>query len=252
MGQEVLYKIKRLWYWFKEFGASGMRLARAGTCPDVGSVSSIWSRQYGTLYYRHVPEDVEAINTVICFRAYEIPSRACNFQTIVDLGGNIGIATRYLTTKYPQASAVAIEPHAANCIMFERNTSVCGDRVRLIRGAVGPESGKGWVVSGDSGRLDSLHIDFCGTSEDHPGATPIDVLSLQEICSGLAQPILLKMDIEGAELELLERRSNWERLIQCMMIEFHSEQAENRWVSILKSEGWAAKKSFDTWHFERL
>jgi hypothetical protein len=77
----------------------------------------------------------------------------------------------------------------------------------------------------------------------------VQIASMTRLASSCEQPIGVKMDIEGSELQLLESRDCWINQIGYLMVEFHDNEAENRWLKTLQSEGWTAHKQFDTWHF---
>ena len=250
----MIYRIKKVCRWLAIFGWSGFKALTLRTRAEH-SLITLHSKRYGVLRCRLLVEDVEAVNTVMCFKAYKNADPRRRYGTVVDLGANIGIATRFFLAEYPEASIVAVEPDDRNCSIFQINVCVAGaeNKVRLVRAAVGPSSGRGWLTNNASERLDSLRVEFTTTASESRENTigSVEVVSLEDLMEGLKGPILLKIDIEGAETALLEMRARWQGVVARMMVEFHDANHEREWVRTLTGEGWTAEKHFDTWHFDR-
>ena len=115
---------------------------------------------------------------------------------IVDLGANIGLSSLYFATRYPDAEVLAFEPHSGFADRCEEHIRVNGltNRVRVVRAAAG--------VANSTGRLSDAGA---GSSLVIPRGGPfIDVQVKDWIAEVGDRPIdLLKMDVEGAEYELL-------------------------------------------------
>jgi FkbM family methyltransferase len=248
----MIYKAKKLYRWLTEFGISGLwlllRVEKLNPCQIV----TLHSRRIGPLYCRARMEDFEAINTVICFHAYDVGQLYWQQGTVIDLGANIGIATRYFLSVLPCLQVTAIEPSEENTKIFDVNISATreGVRVKLKRCAVGPKSGTGRLLRDPGGRFDSFKVELV-PSPSRDGDELIEVLALEDILRDLQVPILLKMDVEGAEDSLLEKRREWSNGVSRMMIEFHGLDLERFWMRVLTEEGWSCEKHFDTWHFFR-
>ena len=247
----MIYKIKKYFRWLREFGVEGLLLLLTLRRGNSLQVVQLRSRRFGPLYCRVCEEDFEAINTVICFGAYEVNPRSWRKVTVVDLGANIGIATRYFLAVLPNARVIAVEPSEENCSIFQMNMSAtpARERAELSRSAVGPQGGIGRLVADPLGRLDSFTVDFSGDASD-TGRRDVAVRSLRDVLREAEYPVFLKMDIEGAEDLLLPQRSQWLNVVR-IMIEFHGVELERRWLSTLRKDGWSSEKHFDTWHFTR-
>jgi FkbM family methyltransferase len=247
-----LYTIKKYSHWLAEFGSAGAwRLWRCRSRPSP-NIIQLRSRRFGTIALRNRIEDFEAINTVLCFGAYNCRPLRGQFRSVLDLGANIGIATRYFLATLPNVSILAIEPCRENCQLLLNNLHIsnAGDRVTLWESAVGPVEGSGRFANapGVETRFDSLKVDY-GAERDDSESVPI--CSLERAVLGLEPPVLLKMDVEGAEDSLLACRKTWISNVARMMIEFHDSAEEQYWGTVLKSEGWESQQYFDTWHFWR-
>jgi FkbM family methyltransferase len=197
-------------------------------------------------------EDFEAVNTVLCFGAYCLDRDGQRFGSVLDLGANIGIATRHFLKLLPGVPILAIEPCPKNCELLRHNIFMApgNDRVLVWQCAVGPVDGVGHFRDAPHGntRFDSHRIAY--GEADH-GAPEIPICSMARAVAGLTPPILVKMDVEGTEQTLLSCRTEWTGGVGRMMIEFHDSARERYWITTLESENWRSKKRFDTWHFWR-
>jgi len=135
-----------------------------------------------------------------------------NPAVIVDAGGHIGLAAAYFATRYPHAQIYVIEPDDANFAMLTRNTEQFPNVHRIKAGL--------W------GEHESLHISNPDASPwafslraggDIEGVTVPDVLEM----SGRHRIDLLKMDIEGAEIEVLNSAKAWIHHVDALAIELH-------------------------------
>jgi FkbM family methyltransferase len=218
----MIYRAKKLYRWWVEFGFKGLWLLSRVEKLHPSQIVSLHSRRVGDLYFRGCREDFEVINTVICFKAYEVGHVCWKQGTVVDLGANIGIATRYFLSALPHVQVTAIEPSDENNKIFEANISATGEgrRVKLRKCAVGPDNGNGCLLRHPDGRFDSFKVAFGPLAAGAVGQL-VEVMALDQILRELQRPILVKMDVEGMEDILLERRNKWSDFVSRMMIEFH-------------------------------
>ena len=69
-----------------------------------------------------------------------------------------------------------------------------------------------------------------------------DQVSLDEVCKDLPRPILIKVDVDGFELDVLESgRSTLEEGDCCLILETHSQELESSCLDLLKSLGKSVK-----------
>jgi len=135
---------------------------------------------------------------------------------VLDLGGHAGFFVLYARALNPGVTILSVEPEKGNlkAISAHIKQNVI-DGVKIVPGAIGVASGKG-----------ELHISE--DSHNHTvseGATgDVKVYSLKDLAvlSGAEQFSLVKMDIEGAEFNLLQ---NWTdedySLFQYLIMEYH-------------------------------
>ncbi|GEL44556.1 hypothetical protein MEX01_51470 [Methylorubrum extorquens] len=147
-------------------------------------------------------------------------------ETIVDLGANIGLAAVYFHVRWPSARIVAVEPDPANARQLRRNFGEL-PQVEILQAAVWFEDSKLFLVDKDKKGND---LDFWGrqitSSEVEKSAREIaiDAVTIPSVIDrfDLKRIDLLKIDIEGAELELFSHNADqWLKCVRAVFVETH-------------------------------
>lgn len=128
------------------------------------------------------------------------PADEISAETIVDLGASVGLATLRLLSSHPGVRVVAVE---ADPVLIPRlRANVAGLPVTVVHAAVAGDSGERRFFRSD--------IDSWGNSLDNISATQtavtVPAVSLEDLLDshGIDRVDLLKLDVEGAEWEMLE------------------------------------------------
>ena len=147
-------------------------------------------------------------------------------EYILDLGANIGLAAIYFAGRYADAKIVSVEPNAANCAVLEAN--IAGLRhAHAVQAAVWPEAGKLRLVTEDD---DGKAFGFWGTQtrpveqQVSGGNDLVDAVTINQLVDrhGFPRIDLLKVDIEGAELELFSSNvEQWLHMVENVVVETH-------------------------------
>jgi FkbM family methyltransferase len=168
---------------------------------------------------RHHTGDIMVLDEIFSQREYEPPEPARRAldalfaPTVVDLGANIGLFGAWALGRFPEATIVGVEADPANAAVHRRTIEAngLGLRWKLIEGFAGTESG---VVRFAAGEHATSHAD------DREGA--IDVPAV-DVFPELRSADLVKIDVEGAEWELLAD-PRFERLRpQVVVLEYHED-----------------------------
>lgn len=135
--------------------------------------------------------------------------------TIVDAGANIGLTALLFANRYPEARILCIEPDPANFALLAQNIAPY-DRVTAMQ--AGLWSHRAYL------RIDNPDADPWGfrvTEADGP--TDLPAIGVAEALDTLGVDYLdvLKVDIEGAELEVLSRSEGWIDRIGTLIVETH-------------------------------
>jgi len=138
------------------------------------------------------------------------------FSTIIDCGSNIGLTVRYLAAAYPHARIVAVEPDDSNFDMLQRNCEGM-PRISCVKAGI-------WPVTGAINlQKDGLGPSGFRTIEGEGDAT-VEAVTIPLLMErfGMERLSLLKIDIEGSELELFSGPDNsWIERVDAISIELH-------------------------------
>lgn len=164
--------------------------------------------------------DYRCVEKVFACKEYDFPFGASP-QVIVDAGANVGMATLYFADRYPGARIIAIEPEHSNFAALRRNCEGLPN-VALIQAALWPDDGRRLTLADASAEKWAFSV-----SEFRPGvADQVEVPTIT-MCQVLGQVDkgkvdILKLDIEGAELELFSSDSKtWLDCVDSIVVELH-------------------------------
>jgi FkbM family methyltransferase len=136
--------------------------------------------------------DLRVLNEVLILGIYDdLPTEP---KVILDLGSHIGFSILAFRVAYPEARIVGLEPDPATFARLRRNTAQL-DNVEVRQLAVAPKEGnltfslsrQPWTSGNDASR----------------GTAMVKATTLDRLITEL-KPNLLKLDIEGAEIPVLE------------------------------------------------
>jgi FkbM family methyltransferase len=160
--------------------------------------------------------DLAIFDEVVMDHGYRFPLAEAP-RTLIDAGANIGMATLWFKARWPHVEVIAVEPDPANFALLQRNLQgVPG--VRAVQAALAPVDGTiGFEREGL--RHSSFHARPLRAGEQGIRAVSVATL-LNE--AGWTQCDLLKLDIEGGELELFDHaEQGWMDRIRTIAVELH-------------------------------
>jgi FkbM family methyltransferase len=131
---------------------------------------------------------------------------------ILDLGANVGYTAVDLALRYPSARVVAVEPEPTNAALLRRNVAPLR-RIQAIEGAVWPRPARVHAVDVGKGKWGHRIV------EDPRGR--VRAYTVAELLAGAEGADLVKIDIEGSELELFSDNTDWLAATRALMIELH-------------------------------
>jgi FkbM family methyltransferase len=195
---------------------TGMQVARAHRQSShlialrlPGLVHPLWVRP-GT-------SDALTFDEVFVAREYELPLTDFSPRHILDLGANVGYASVRFAARWPQARILAVEPERENLMLLKRNTG--GYRaIEAVQAAVWSRAGE-LAVANPEGDANAFRMTEAtnGAGEKVPAYTLAQLIDRL----GCERLDLLKMDVEGAEIEILRDASSWLGRVNVMIIELH-------------------------------
>ncbi len=207
-----------------------------------------------TISYLNEAELDEMLNELYGKNYYNWHTDKTN-PVIFDVGALIGETVLYFKDKFPKSKIIAFEPSPRSFALLKRNVSQNNlTRVRLVNAAVAGKSGKmNFYISKSEnnpwGRGDSLKEN----KFNNKARSKIVQVSTVKLSQYINSPIdLLKLDIEGAETEVIEEIEPKLNLVKNIILEFHSSvyNPENNYykiMNILKNNGFKTRIYFSRW-----
>ena len=156
-------------------------------------------------------------------------------HTVVDIGANIGVFCTYLGYTAPGILVRAFEPHPATFESLTRNLAAnrLADLVTARRVAVGREVG---VVrfTGLTGLASGHEAAVVGGSGE-----PVECTPLAAVLDGVETVDLLKVDTEGAEVDILKPApADLRDQVARVVVEYHDLAKRDRVVQALEARGY--------------
>ncbi len=133
------------------------------------------------------------------------------FNAFYDLGANIGwhslVLAAHLRARGLPGSVVAVEPAQSNQARLRRSLVLNGleDRVQLVAGAVGDHNGQA-RLDHDPASAGNHHLSgFSWPSDSYITSEDVPIHRLEDLvrAQGWPLPTLMKMDVQGHELQAL-------------------------------------------------
>lgn len=166
------------------------------------------------LYLRTFKGDIDIFYEVFWKRTYDKPLKILKEKSkvILDLGAHIGLTSIYLSLRYPEAKIIALEASTENFLLLKENTSAFKN-IECVNKAVYFEDG---IVNFGGEKLSY-------NQKVSDRGTPTIAVSIDSLMKeyGLNQIDLLKVDIEGGEIDLLSKNNDWLEKVKNIIIEIH-------------------------------
>ena len=161
--------------------------------------------------------DLFVLYEVLAFNAYHIAPSLLppdNVRVVVDCGANIGITSLFLAARYPGATILSVEPHPENFALLKTNVAQVPRILPIHACVTGPSLTAVRFTTDQAAWGNRIATD------DHGVLVP--AITIEELCkqTGIEKIDLLKLDIEGAEEQVLENGTFLARTEQ-IIVELH-------------------------------
>jgi FkbM family methyltransferase len=167
--------------------------------------------------FRPGTSDVIVLRKVFLESEYDLPF-PIPVRTVVDAGAHIGAATVFYHYHFPDARILAIEPEESNFNLLRENIETIPGVV-AIQAALWPSEEQLWIQDTAVGKWA-----FQVSTTPSSSGVPVPSITPQKIFEKLHvdQIDILKLDIEGAELDLFASGTGqWLSRIRCLVLELH-------------------------------
>jgi len=188
------------------------------------------------LIYRPDATDISVVWEV--FRSDEYAVRGkWPFSSVVDCGANVGMFLGWLVSSagFAVTKYVGIEADKSSFTVLQQQLSSldCGSGYSIMNAAVWEYDGE--VCFESSGPSWGRHV-------VESGGNAIPALTVESILdrSGMRQCDLLKMDIEGGELNVLPTIGKWGNRVRAIVAELHNGADFSWFASIVEPAGFTA------------
>ncbi len=150
-----------------------------------------------------IPHDARfTLNEIYLDRVYDVPGfDMSRCRTVFDVGANVGVFALYMASRAPDAAIYCFEPQSSNFENLQHNLAIAGVRGQAYKHAISANSG----VAELSLNGNSVEYSIKSPSSESSFSEKIDCVSWSDAVrlTGTDWIDFVKMDIEGAELEVL-------------------------------------------------
>jgi FkbM family methyltransferase len=180
--------------------------------------------------------DIAVFNQIFNFDGFASIRKLSSPRLVLDLGANVGYASAYFLSCFPTARVVAVEPDPGSFELCCRNLAPYGDRAQVVQGAAWSRCSRLVLAPGaGDGREWATQVHESDGQKDAATVAAWDIPTLLEL-AGEKEIDLLKVDVEGSELEIFNPSSSqWLPQVRNLCIELHGEDCEQVFLCALEN-----------------
>lgn len=210
---KILNTLNEYFYHFRKFGKSGINYYSQLTSGKEIIEAKIRGFEH-PIFLRNKTSDIATFDQVIKHKEYKF-NYWRGVDVILDLGANIGLASIYYKSLFPNATIIAVEPDQSNYELLVKNTERYKNII-CIKAGVWHKPTRLKIIDENASKWSFI------TLEDPSGN--IETISIEQIISSysLTKIDIIKMDIESAEKEVFEAGiSKWSGITKMLILELH-------------------------------
>jgi FkbM family methyltransferase len=172
-------------------------------------------------------------------KQFHLPPEQISPATVLDLGCNIGLTVAHFEALWPDADIIGVDLDADNCVVARRNCR----QARILNVAVSAISGR-QTYSGEEAWSFRL---------DPSGDRVVESRTLDELTDLIGgRADFVKMDIEGAEWEVVQAPGEWPGRVGSLLIEIHGTEGRRQegideMMGYLRDKGFTCRKHEAHW-----
>ena len=223
----------------REGVGTALRLSRLGK-QAPGAVAQLrFTKLRHPIFARAGTPDITTLVNNAVREEYGAYEPAAPPAFMIDAGAYIGDSSAYFASKFPALKIIALEPHPANHALASQNLAPYGTQVTLLNKALASTPGTVMI----SGEHDSAVVGQSGRAVDAVTVPMIMALA------GVDSIDILKMDIEGAEADVLDASADqWLGKTGLLIVELHNAEIEASVMATLVRNGFQAKRHRSLWY----
>jgi FkbM family methyltransferase len=188
--------------------------------------------------------DRKVFEEIYIARAYQELDSVNDTRLIIDCGANVGYASAYFLSRFPQAHVIAIEPDPDNFALLTTNLAPYQGRYWARCAAVWSHA-TGLVLSETPYRDGQAWARQVRPAQAHEPptivATDIGTVLAE---SGFERISILKVDIERAEAVVFaENYAHWLEKVDNLVIELHDEECQAIFLNAIAAENFVVSQA---------
>lgn len=202
------------------------------------------------VYLRHDLGDLLILREVFADRVHynEFLMRR-EVRVVVDAGANIGLSGIIFANLFPAARIVCIEPHPINFALLRKNIACYPNVIAICAGLWNSST----LLKIQNMQAPTYGYRTAVATQNSADAVP--GISIPELLNSIGEEriSLLKVDIEGGELELFaEGTTSWLSKVDAIMIELHEHLAPGCSQSFYRALATYSFRSYLTFSVETI
>ena len=177
----------------------------------VGRAPNQWTK--GSVFLRPGTTDQDVYDEIFIEKEYDIELGDPRF--IVDAGAHIGLSSVFFASRYPNATVIAIEPEPSNFAVLLMNAKA-HTNIKPVQAGL-------WSKKTHLKIENSNVATWSFRVMESPSGDGIPAVGIRDIMSefNISRIDVLKIDIEGSELEVLKHSQAWIDDVRTIIIELH-------------------------------
>jgi FkbM family methyltransferase len=190
--------------------------------PDVAQASL--QGPLGTVPFYLFKTDVcfQIANDIFAGITYPIIPLVSGVKTVVDVGANVGAASVYFATAYPDAQVYALEPGSSPLLLLRQNVEPLRNVNVFPFGLHSSEK----TLPLFHGKNDCVESSLSSSARTSSESEQIRLVGASQFLSqhGIDNVDVLKIDTEGCEVPILRSLANYLPEVKVLYVEYHSER----------------------------
>jgi FkbM family methyltransferase len=149
-------------------------------------------------------------------RCYEMAVANGGTPTIIDCGANVGLSAIWFALLFPKARVIAIEMEYNNFKQLKKNASAF-PTITAINAAVWGEITK---LTMKTANIEAYAYSAAPAAPGYEGITSVTIDTIVSEYK-IESLLCVKLDVEGAEVSILDHAANWMDKVKVLIVELH-------------------------------